>query len=181
MYNRICCIDPCILVINGENAALKSDKFAIPNDKARDGILSGMVTSFLPYQQPMQHKSTSEINVAPSKSERPRSAGPSTWRPSLDSIPIPPIPSPSRSTMLRDFKEGIAARRRRRSSGAAVATQSQQANKGKSQPRSLVSPSANAVYIASSPNTISVNGQTSSFVRRMGRNKKPDTTTVTTV
>lgn len=121
-------------MINGENAALKSDKFAIPNDKARDGILSGMVTSFLPYQQPMQHKNSSEINVAPSKSERPRSAGPSTWRPSLDSIPIPPIPSPSRSTMLRDFKEGIAARRRRRSSGAAVATQTQnQEKKGKCQ------------------------------------------------
>lgn len=90
------------IVINAENAALKADKFAQPNMKARVGILKNIAASV--------------ADVSSRKSgERPRSTGRYRERISLDvSTPLPPVtiapppppqptPTRSRSTVLRDF------------------------------------------------------------------------------
>lgn len=117
-------------MVNGENAALKSDKFSIPNNKARAGILRNMA-SLLDQVQATSTRTTNSGRSA--KSERPRStsaahnssfakraANPWRSRPSLDvpnsPPPLPPMPTPSRSNMLRDLTVGFT-RRGRRSSG----------------------------------------------------------------
>ncbi|KAF7731657.1 Signal-induced proliferation-associated 1-like protein 2 [Apophysomyces ossiformis] len=120
-------------LINAENAALKSDKFAIPNTKARRGILKTLVETGLEATNVTRSFSTSRLasedNLA-SKSragERPKSAGAQrssrgslrSLRAALESPPrsmtpdLPPMPTSSRSSVLRDIKSLT----RRRSSG----------------------------------------------------------------
>ncbi|KAI9318990.1 hypothetical protein BX666DRAFT_1922017 [Dichotomocladium elegans] len=107
-------------VVSAENAALQSDDFAIPTNKARDSLLANMAADLVNHHRMTSFPSI--IATSPSKSERPRSSSGSVSSSPLEQIPIPPIPpTPTRSTMLRDF-----VRRRRRSEGIPTKSQRQQ-------------------------------------------------------
>ncbi|KAG0178214.1 Rap/ran-GAP protein [Apophysomyces sp. BC1021] len=124
-----------IKLVNGDNAALKSDKFSVPNIKARKGILKNLVETGLTSPTSM-NRTLSTTRLARNSSvlgrqqrpdgiERPKSAG--AQRTSRSSIrnfsagspprsmtpDTPPIPTPSRSTLLQDLKSFA----KRRSSG----------------------------------------------------------------
>lgn len=117
------------VVINAENASLKSDKFMLPNNKARQSILKSLVETGLQANQVTRSFSGGRLTDKANKQERPKSAG-STERTikssstnhhaivqddevnhAVTSPPLPPpIPSNSRSSVLRDLKS--LARRR---------------------------------------------------------------------
>ncbi|KAG0167631.1 signal-induced proliferation-associated 1-like protein 3 [Apophysomyces sp. BC1015] len=125
-------------LINAENAALKSDKFAVPNTKARRGILKTLVETGLEATNVTRSFSTSRLasedNLAGKSGgrggERPKSAGAQrnsrgslrSLRAALESPPrsmtpdLPPVPTTSRSSVLRDLKS-LA---RRKSNGHTV-------------------------------------------------------------
>ncbi|KAF7727657.1 Rap/ran-GAP protein [Apophysomyces ossiformis] len=127
-----------IKLINGDNAALKSDKFAIPNIKARKGILKNLVETGLAAPTSIgralstnrltRNSSVLGRQSRPDTIERPKSAGAQrTARTSLRNLgsgspprsitpDTPPIPTPSRSTLLQDLKSFA----KRRSSGIAA-------------------------------------------------------------
>ncbi|KAI8990343.1 hypothetical protein BDB01DRAFT_781017 [Pilobolus umbonatus] len=119
-------------LINAENSSLKSDKFSLPNNKARLCIFQGLLSMGLEAAQVIRPLDCNNINDSREekklsdtgyyKIERPKSAGAqqnvsSTIRhsfrsssninieASISSIPeIPPIPFISRSSVLRDLK-----------------------------------------------------------------------------
>lgn len=118
-------------MINAENAALKSDKFAIPNAKARAGIMRNLVETGLQYVQQNGNATSGrrgsnqdgKFGASTLRIERPRSTGAGSSpsfhiRPCLDDIgsgsPIPPVPTRSRSSMLRDLTTGFARRQSQR-------------------------------------------------------------------
>ncbi|RCI03976.1 Rap/ran-GAP protein, partial [Rhizopus stolonifer] len=55
-------------LINAENASLKSNKFRIPNNKARVGLLSTHIQTGLAFHQPQVLRSASTNRLVPSKS-----------------------------------------------------------------------------------------------------------------
>lgn len=57
-----------VLVINAENAALKSDKFFIPNNKARLGLLSTHIQTGLTFNIPQVLRSASTNRLTSNKS-----------------------------------------------------------------------------------------------------------------
>lgn len=114
-------------MINAENASLKSQKFTVPNDKARLYILKGLIETGLDANY-HHHQARHNHHHG---GERPKSAGAAsmaTRHHSFKTTPIlleqqqqtsltpdlPPIPSISRSNVLR---ENIKSLTRRKSSG----------------------------------------------------------------
>lgn len=121
------------IVIGAENAALKCDNFAIPNNRARAGIIEGMVEKGRAQGAPSATTTTTiPIDMPPAQNQQQRrpksSSGDRFSRNSLRSIrsnpdngtsslfsdsnhgkqsdpPLPPVPSPTRSTMLQDLKK----------------------------------------------------------------------------
>lgn len=100
------------LVINAEYAAYKSPKFTQPMARAREGILSNIVERG--YKMAYDTHISSKHSKSPStSSEKSSRSGKSSGAGSnaLDSI----MPSPSRSSMIKDLSEGLAGLGRRRS------------------------------------------------------------------
>ncbi|SAL98975.1 hypothetical protein [Absidia glauca] len=123
-----------VKLISAENAALKCDNFAIPNNRARAGIIEGMVEKGRA-QGALPTTTTIPIDMPSVQNQQPRrpksSSGDRFSRNSLRSIrsnpdngtsasslfsdtsqhgkpndpPLPPVPSPTRSTMLQDLKK----------------------------------------------------------------------------
>lgn len=62
------------LVINAENAALKSDKFCIPNNKARLGLLSSHIETAFSFSTPQVMRSASTNRLLSSSSKFNKSA-----------------------------------------------------------------------------------------------------------
>ncbi|KAI8881369.1 hypothetical protein K501DRAFT_189170, partial [Backusella circina FSU 941] len=115
-------------LVSAENAALKSKKFFVPNNKARQSILCGYIQTGSNFVAPEILRSVSTTRISsdskgrlPSsnsniKLQRPRSfntrisrsriVNEVTINQSLDQV-IPPIPTVSRSTLLQDFKRGF--------------------------------------------------------------------------
>jgi hypothetical protein len=125
------------IVISAENAALKCDNFAIPNNRARAGIIEGMVekgraqgalptttttttatsldTPSVQNQQQRRPKSSSgdrfsrnslrSIRSNPDNGTSASSLFSDTSHGKQSDPPLPPVPSPTRSTMLQDLKK----------------------------------------------------------------------------
>ncbi|KAI8078768.1 uncharacterized protein BX664DRAFT_342650 [Halteromyces radiatus] len=105
-----------VKLINAENAALKCDNFSIPNNRARAGILEGMVEKGLAQEDESFKKSTMKRQPSQRTPPSSSSSGNRLSRGSLRSIrsnpdntmnnkvEAPPLPSPTRSTMLQDLK-----------------------------------------------------------------------------
>lgn len=123
------CINILILciVINAENASLKSDKFTLPNNKARLGLLKTLIETGVEASQVARSYSNGRYYGGDpfkkyhhgGREDRPKSAGAPlqsarsnnnvdtvTESPAPQSITteLPPIPSISRSNVLRDLK-----------------------------------------------------------------------------
>ncbi|CAO3589047.1 unnamed protein product [Absidia cylindrospora] len=118
-----------VKLINAENASLKCDNFSIPNNRARAGILESMVEKGLTQGKlrsssinttTTTNKVASTLKRQKSQSQR-HTSGDRLSRGSFRSIrsnpdndinattaavdpPIPPVPSPTRSTILQDLK-----------------------------------------------------------------------------
>jgi hypothetical protein len=111
------------IVINAENASLKTDKFMVPNNRARQSVLKSLVETGLQANQVTRSFSGGRLAEKANKhNERPKSAGstirttkpitqqnahtttPSPPPPPSPSPPPPPIPTISRSSVLRDLK-----------------------------------------------------------------------------
>ncbi|KAI8377392.1 uncharacterized protein BYT42DRAFT_570187 [Radiomyces spectabilis] len=113
------------VVVNAENAALKSDKFRIPNTKARSSMFRTLMQTGLEASQTAQSFRSSRLAsdgnlVVKSnfyQTERPKSAGAQRSRSSLRNLraahegsvrcatpDMGPMPVSSRSSILRDLK-----------------------------------------------------------------------------
>jgi hypothetical protein len=99
-----------VAVINAENASLKSPKFAIPNARAREGILANLIKTGMQPGLPtsITRSSTSGVGGDPLSARVRRGAVRSES--SLVSPSLPPMPTPSRSSMLKELT-GLARRR----------------------------------------------------------------------
>lgn len=98
-----------ILVINAEYAAYKSPKFTQPMARAREGILANIVEKCYKLAQDVDisfrgnHRKSSSIS-----SDRSSRSGAGCNHESV-------APTPSRSSMIKEFSEGLASLGRRRS------------------------------------------------------------------
>lgn len=109
----ICVYIPLIVhlfvVINAENASLKSPKFSIPNARAREGILANLIkTGTQPGSPSSITRSSSGVGSDPLSARVRRGAVRSES--SLVPPSLPPMPTPSRSSMLKELT-GLARRR----------------------------------------------------------------------
>ncbi|KAG2179972.1 hypothetical protein INT43_003759 [Umbelopsis isabellina] len=96
-------------LINGENAALKSPKFAMPNSRAREGILANLIKTGLQPGSPRGITRSSSGAGSDTLSNRSR-RGEVRSESSLAPPDLPPMPTPSRSSMLKELTS--LARRR---------------------------------------------------------------------
>lgn len=138
------------VVINAENAALKSDSFTLPNLRAREGALKAHSTMAHQFSE-TRPRFEDEMK----RTERPKSAGAQRVsrgsmrslrsalvdnRPITPDLPPPPVPVSSRSSMLRDWKN---LTRRRSSGGPTIASHhnNSNSNSGTTSPSSSRGPS----------------------------------------
>ncbi|CAM0139563.1 unnamed protein product [Umbelopsis sp. WA50703] len=96
-------------LINAENASLKSPKFALPNARAREGILANLIKTGMQPKSPRSITRSSSGAASDSLSSRSR-RGEVRSESSLAPPNLPPMPTPSRSSMLKELTS--LARRR---------------------------------------------------------------------
>lgn len=104
-----------LAVINAEYAAYQSPKFAQPMARAREGILAHLLERGNKIAQPVELSPTA--TSTPSSSSLARhvkspstssdKSSKSTYSSSSDAVAA--VPVPSRSSMIKDFSEGIIA------------------------------------------------------------------------
>lgn len=92
-------------MVNAEYAAFKSPKFAVPMNRAREGIFANLVEKG--YKLALEEMQTEESQHVRKHS---KSASSSSSQSSFNSIP-----SPSKSTIIREISENIVGLGRRRS------------------------------------------------------------------
>ncbi|OAD80256.1 hypothetical protein PHYBLDRAFT_162905 [Phycomyces blakesleeanus NRRL 1555(-)] len=108
-------------LINAEYAALKSPKFAQPMARAREGILSGIVERGCKVSYEPKMTTTGKHNKSPSTASDKSSRSSKSLKETFDLTP-----APSRSSMIKDFSEGIAGLGRRRSTQELAETKPKQ-------------------------------------------------------
>lgn len=115
----------CSIVINAENAALKSDRFFIPNNKARLGLLGNYIQMGLAFNPAETARQSTEkirpksanhnhksrlLHEAHHMEERRRQKLMTTSSVNIPPL-IPSISSSSRSTLLTDIKKGFSRKK----------------------------------------------------------------------
>lgn len=106
------------VVINAEYAAYQSPKFAQPMARAREGILAHLLERGNKIAQPIELSSPTTTSTSSTSSLARHIKSPSTssdksskstYSNSSDAVAPAPAPIPSRSSMIKDFSEGIIA------------------------------------------------------------------------
>lgn len=106
------------VVINAEYAAYQSPKFAQPMARAREGILAHLLERGNKIAQPIELSSPTATSTSSTSSLSRHIKSPSTssdksskstYSNSSDAVAPAPAPVPSRSSMIKDFSEGIIA------------------------------------------------------------------------
>lgn len=105
-------------LINAEYAAYQSPKFAQPMARAREGILAHLLERGNKIAQPIELSSPTTTSTSSTSSLARHIKSPSTssdksskstYSNSSDAVAPAPAPVPSRSSMIKDFSEGIIA------------------------------------------------------------------------
>ncbi|KAI7877824.1 hypothetical protein K492DRAFT_109323, partial [Lichtheimia hyalospora FSU 10163] len=100
-------------LINAEYAAYQSPKFAQPMARAREGILAHLLERGNKIAQPIELSSTATNTPSSSSLARhiksPSTSSDKSSKSAYSNSSDAPVPVPSRSSMIKDFSEGIIA------------------------------------------------------------------------